>query len=106
EPDRQPWVLIVAPQGRPQVMNIISREATTSPDSQVAREVDEQPEQRATGRPGREDADVGIDRAGGLPNRTIALTGMGNLAPITHQEPAIEADAGFVADSIAQFGSV
>src|SRR5262249_6603789 len=99
--DRQPWILEMVPQRRSQVMNIIGRETIAPPHGEVAREVDEQPEQLATGRPGREDADVRIDRAGGLHNRAIALARMGNLAPVTHQEPAIEADAGFVADSVS-----
>ena len=54
----------MAAQGLSQVINIIGRESASPHDGQVAGEVDEQPEQLAAGRAGRQHADVGVDRAG------------------------------------------
>ena len=91
-------------QGLAQVIHIVGRESVSPPDGQVAGEIDEQPEQRPTRRPGREHADVRVDRARGLDDIGVPLARMSGLAAVTHQKTAIEADARLVADAIAQLG--
>ncbi len=106
EADRQAGVLVMPAQGLSQVINIIGRESVSPHDGQVAGEIDKDPEQLAAGSPGRQHADVGVDRAGRLDDVGIPLAGMGGLAAVAHQETAVEADAGLVADPVAQLGGM
>ena len=66
EADRQVGVFVMPAQRLSQVVNIVGRESVSPHDGQVAGEVDKQPEQRAAGSPGRQHADVRVDRAGAV----------------------------------------
>ena len=96
--DRQVGILIMSAQGLPKVVDVVRRESAPAHDGQVAGEVDEQPEQLAARRSGRQHTDVRVDGTSGLDDLRIPLARMGGLPAVAHQEAAVEADARLVAE--------
>ena len=103
EPNRKMWVFVVSPQVFAERIHIIGGESVSSHDGEVAGEVDKEPEHFTARCVGGEHADGGINGPGGPDDVGISLARVSELAAVSHEEAAVEADTGFVADAIPDF---